>query len=148
MALSVACPWLSKADNNRQATDIAMVADADIDGGSMLVVTGTSESGYRKEIERCECKPHECDRGNAVSVYQLQKYWWAGHTAQEICKDNRLATFLAYKALVSMRDRADARSALRLYVGRLSDDDPRVNPRITLYNQLMFAAWYEYFWLT
>lgn len=141
MLLHLFCPWLSGEDVSKHASYIADTVGEDLDGGLMLITTGIAESQYRKEIGRCECKANECDRGAALGIYQLHSFWWAHHTSEEICQSPRLQTRLAYKTLVSMRRAGDDLSPLHLFVGKLSNHDPRFRHRLRLYQELTFAAW-------
>lgn len=134
--LLVASPWLSREERERQATDISRVATDDIQV-RMLVTTGTVETGFRERFTHCECKPGECDDGAALSVYQLHSYWYTPYTREQVCSSNYLATWLASKALGSLRRQYGPREALRVYIGaRVSVSDIRVTARYELWDWL------------
>lgn len=134
--LLVASPWLSREERETQATDIARVAKDDIQV-RMLVTTGVIETGFRERFTRCECKPGECDNGAALSVYQLHSFWYVPYSRDQVCSSNYLATWLASKALTSLRKQVGPREALRIYVGeRVSDSDPRIKARFELWDWL------------
>jgi hypothetical protein len=141
--IALAAPWVSKVDRARYAADIAATAPSIVVGKAM-VATAITESDFRPAIERCECKARECDRDpagvpRAVGLYQLHRYYYAGHTAEEICASNRLSSELAARALSGLAARAGGmEEALRVYVGAsVRRDDRRVKRRLDLFDQLM-----------
>jgi hypothetical protein len=133
-AIFVAAPWVSTENRARYAADIAAVAP-DLETARALVATAAVESGFRGTIERCECREGECDRGLAVSLYQLHRYHFHGHTAEEICSSNRLATELTARVLSGLAKRVGGMGeALRVYVGvEVRRDDPRITKRIAIF---------------
>jgi len=141
--ITAAAPWVSKVDRTRYAADIAATAPNVVTGKAM-VATAITESDFRPAIERCECKEKECDPDasgvpRAVGLYQLHRYHYAGHTAEEICGSNRLASELAARALTGLAARAGGmEEALRVYVGiSVGRDDRRVKRRLDLFDLLM-----------
>ena len=137
-AIHLAAPWVPREDRARYAADIAATAPNLVTAKAMIA-TATVESGFRPAIERCECKKHECDAGLAVSIYQLHKYHFAGHTPAEICASNRLASELAGRTLWWLSQHLGGMTeALRVYVGTfVSPNDPRVKPRLEIFERLM-----------
>lgn len=137
-AIALVAPWVSKVDRARYAADIA-AASPNLVTAKALVATAAVESGFRPAIERCECKEKECDAGQAFGIYQLHAYHFAGHTAEEVCSDNRLASVLAARTLSWLAKRPGGMAeALRVYVGTfVRADDPRVKRRLELFDRLM-----------
>ncbi len=140
--VSLAGPRLPAETAERYATDIVEVATDDIELAIALVATADEEGfHFAPRIERCECSGDECDRDwrtgrvEAFGLYQLHKYWFAGHTGEEICASNRLGTELAAKALIFLRKtRGDIRTAIRLYNGA-PKDDPRIVRRMKVFER-------------
>lgn len=143
-AIALAAPWVGKESRARYAADIAAAAP-DVVTAKAMVATAITESDFRPEIERCECKERECDpdaagRPRAVGLYQLHWYYYGGHTAEEICGSNRLASKLAARLLTSLAARygGDMEEALRVYVGAsVRREDRRVKRRLELFGLLM-----------
>jgi len=141
--IALVAPWVSKVDRTRYAGDIAATAP-NIVVGKAMVATAITESDFRPAIERCDCKEKECDPDKsgvprAVGLYQLHRYYYAGHTAAEICSSNRLSSELVARAIVGLAARAGGmEEALRFYVGvSVGRDDRRVKRRLDLFEQLM-----------
>lgn len=137
-AIALAAPWVSKINRARYAEDIAAAAPNLVTAKAM-VATAAVESGFRPSIERCECKAKECDGGLAHGIYQLHAFHFAGHTAAEVCADNRLSSVLAARMLWTLSQRVGGmEEALRVYVGVfVSRNDPRVKQREDLFELLM-----------
>jgi hypothetical protein len=137
-AIALVAPWVSKVDRARYAADIAAAAPNLVTAKAM-VATAAVESGFRGRIERCECTAKECDGGLAHGIYQLHAYHFAGHTAEEVCTDNGLASELAARTLTWLATRVGGmEEALRVYVGTsVRREDPRVKRRLELFELLM-----------
>lgn len=141
-------PSLPVETAERYAGDIAVAVGDDLELGIALVVTANAESDFRATIERCDCERWECDsdkHGNprALSLYQLQFYWWDKHDPEEICASNTLASALAarefriHRAIVG----GSMEKALRRHVGGLVDpNDRRVIDRPKNFLRLLAAA--------
>jgi hypothetical protein len=141
--IALVAPGVSRANRARYAADIAATAP-NVMIGKAMVATAVVESDMREAIERCECTEKECDRdadgkAHAVGLYQLHSYHFAGHTADEICGSNRLASELAARWLRELVARTgDVEEALRVYVGTsVRRTDPRVKRRLDVLDQLM-----------
>ncbi len=145
--VSLAGPRLPQETAKRYATDIVIVAGEDTELAIALVATADEEGlHFSPRIERCECFGHECDRdwrtglAAAFGMFQLHKYWFAGHTGEEICASNRLGTELAGKALVFLRrNHGGIRPAIRLYNGA-PVDDPRIVRRLRVFERWFAIA--------
>ncbi len=145
--VSLGGPRLPADTAKRYAADVVTVAGEDAELAIALVATADEEGlHFSERIERCECFGHECDRdwrtgrAAAFGIYQLHKYWFAGHTAEEICASNRLGTELAGKALRFLRtNHGGIREAIRLYNGA-PKDDPRIVRRLKVFDRWMEAA--------
>lgn len=147
-AILTLAPKLPAETATRYATDIENAVDADLELGIALVVTmGTEVRERHEEVERCICRPWECDRGTdgkprALGLFQLHYYWWEGFSREEICASNTLSTILAAK---EMRiHRASTRSwhrALRRHVGYgIDPKDRRVANRPRDFDRLLANA--------
>lgn len=136
-AIIAAAPWVSKENRARYAADIAATAP-NVETARAMVATVTVESGFRGDVEQCNCREDECDDGEAISLYQLHWYHFAGHTADEICASNRLASELAARVLTGLAKRTGGMvEALRVYIGaEVRHDDPRVKRRVEIFLML------------
>jgi len=142
-AIALVAPWVSKVDRARYAADIA-AASPNLVVAKALVATAVTESDFRGAIERCECTGKECDidkfgRVSAFGLFQLHRYHFGGHTAEEICASNRLSVELAARALSGLAARFGGwEEALRVYVGTtVRREDRRVKRRLELFDRLM-----------
>jgi hypothetical protein len=138
LALAPALP-LETAD--RYANDIVTAADGDMEMAAALVATAEGESHFRAEIERCECRAWECDRGadgkiRALGLFQLQYYWWGKHDRKEICADNALAAMLTAKEFTYLQKRFGWVQAIRYHVGS-SATLQQLRPRLQRFEQLL-----------
>lgn len=141
-AIAAVAPWVSRENRARYAADIASVSP-NLETAHALVATASVESDFRPTIERCECPDGECDRDKdgrmtAHGLYQLHAYNFGGHTAEEICSSNRLATQLAARMLLGLAARRGGmREALRIYIGaEVRRDDPRFKKRLDMFDAL------------
>lgn len=134
VALATAAPNVPAEVRAGYAADIAASTN-DPELGLALVATATIESHWRPTVASCTVVG---DRGAAVGLYQLHRYWYAGHTAEEVCASNRLSTQLAARALAHLRRGAggSVELAMTRYVGSKRADDPRVVKRIELFRKL------------
>lgn len=132
------------------ADDIAAAvdgADQPVELAMSMVATAYTETQMAPRLARCACKPFECDGRDArtgafraLSIYQLHKQWRGSWRDAEVCADNRLASKLAAKALVTLRKRhGTIRKAMRWYVG-CSATDRRVTARLKTYETLIANA--------
>lgn len=141
--VSLAAKDLPREDAARYAQDIVDASAGDVELAVALVATGDEEGlHFNPRIERCECKGKECDAdpktgvARAYGLFQLHKYWWSGHTPDEICSSNKLSTELAAKALVFLRkNHGGIRRAVRLFNGAPADD-PRIVRRWRVFDRL------------
>ena len=141
--IALVAPWVSKANRARYAADIAATAP-NVMIAKAMVATAVVESDMRATIERCECTGKECDvdasgHASAFGIYQLRWFHFGGHTAEEICASNRLASALTARMLSGLvaRSGGDVEEALRIYVGTsVKRTDWRVKKRIDLLEQL------------
>src|SRR5688500_9048113 len=127
-AILTLAPALPPETAERYASDIAVAADGDVDMAAALVATAEGESHFRSNVERCECKAWECDRGDdgkirALGLFQLHHYWWAKHTPEQICGDNGLAAVLTAKELYYLQKRFGWARALRYHIGGTATDE-------------------------
>jgi len=146
-AILTLAPALPAATAERYAADIALAAGDDLEIAVALVVTAAAESDFRETIERCACKRWECDpdkngKPRAYGLFQLQFYWWDGHSPDEICASNTLSTDLAGRELRIHRAMVGGsmRKAIRRHVGRLPATDRRVKDRPKNYDRLYANA--------
>jgi hypothetical protein len=137
-AIITLSPNLPGETATRYATDIEAAVDADLELGMALIVTmGTEVRERHEEVERCICRPWECDRGTdgkprALGIYQLHFYWWDGHSREEICASHPLQARLVAKEMRSHIGvtRGNWARALRRHVGyNVDPKDPRVVDR-------------------
>jgi hypothetical protein len=143
-AITLVAPGVPKGDRARYAADIAATAPS-FDIARAMIATAVTESDLRPAIERCECKAGECDpdptgKARAVGLYQLHWYHFAGHTAEEICRSNRLASALTARTLSALVARygGDVEEALRVYVGTsVRRTDRRVRRRLELFRRTL-----------
>lgn len=90
-----------------------------------LLAVAHHESGLRANIQDCSLCDAAltdgsgwCDGGRSISMYQLMVgRAWAGHTREEICTDNRLATKLALRWLTHFSRNATPATMFRTYAG-------------------------------
>jgi hypothetical protein len=148
-AILTLAPSMQVDTATRYATDIENAVDADLELGMALVVTMNAEATARPEdIEHCIYKAWEGDRDakgkpRALGLYQLHYYWWDGHSRDEICASNTLATTLAAK---EMRNhigvtRGNWHRALRRHVGYdIDPKDPRVINRPKNFDRVLANA--------
>lgn len=136
-AIARTVPTLPAETAERYAADIAYAAD-DIETGLALVATAAIESRFREKIERCHCERWECDGGRAFGLYQLHLHWLDGYSPFEVCRDNRLSTQLAARALVVLRMRTGGRMdrVFARFVGARLDDH-RVKARAAIFEELI-----------
>jgi hypothetical protein len=145
-AILLAAPWVPRETRVRYAGDIAAAAP-NLTTAKAMIATAIVESDFRGAIERCECTERECDRdatghAQAVGLYQLHWYHFNGHTAEEICGSNLLASQLAARTLSGLAARlgGDMQEALRVYVGTsVRRGDRRVKRRLEIFDLLMEA---------
>ena len=97
---------------------------ADASRASVLALVGIAyhESNFGAAIEDCSgCAlggPH-CDRGRAITMFQIQNgFWngWNGNTRQQMCRDNQLAASVALVHLTKRR--VPITAAFLAYAGR------------------------------
>jgi hypothetical protein len=143
VALTLVAPWVPRVERARYASDIAAAAPS-LTIAKAMIATAVTESDMRPAIERCECTERECDRdasgkAHAVGLYQLHSFHFRGHTAEEICGSNRLASELVARTLSGLvAQTGDVEEALRIYVGtRVRRTDPRVARRLELFDLMM-----------
>jgi hypothetical protein len=143
--IALVAPGVPKASRARYAADIAATAPS-VEIARAMVATAVAESDLRDAIQRCECKNGECDPDptghvRAYGIYQLHWFHFAGHTADEICASNRLASKLVARTLSGLVARTgDVEEALRVYVGTsVRRTDRRVKRRLDVLEQLMIA---------
>lgn len=131
-AILSASPGMRPSVAARYAADIA-AATTTLEAGLMLVVTAKAESDFRFSVETCDIVG---DNGAARSLYQLHSEHYAGHSVDEICSSNRLASRLAARALGRFRRvTGSVELAFARYVGT-SAADRRVKRRIELFERL------------
>lgn len=71
---------------------------ADVALGMMLVAIAHHESGFLASVDTCTRRG---DTGRSISLFQiLRGPNWEGHSAEEICRDRKLALRLALNVLV------------------------------------------------
>lgn len=132
LAIHLAAPSLDDARVQRYAEDIASVS-ADLDEAFALVATAKIESGFDPKVETCV---RTGDLGRSVSLFQLQTHWRDGHSRAEVCSSNRLAAWLALRALRSLGFTSDSWwPAFRAYVG-CAGQDARVVLRAKFFERL------------
>lgn len=124
-------PLLSQATAERYAADYASVA-ATLDEGLALVATARVEGVFDPAVETCR---RTGDHGRSISMFQLRRFWWGGHTRREICGSNRLAAWLALRVLRTHGFERSPERAFRAYVG-CSARDERVRSRIIIWRRL------------
>ena len=134
-AIRFASPDVPLERATRYATDYAAVA-SDIDEGFALVSTARVEGVFDPRVETCA---RTGDHGRSVSMFQLRRHWWGGHTRAEVCRSNRLAAWLALRALRAMGFERAPDEAFRRYVG-CSARDRRVSFRVNLWRTLRKVA--------
>ena len=122
-------PRLSGEQIDRYATDIAYVANNDLDLALALVVAQDAESAWRESVETCKVTG---DGGRAISSFQLHRHWWGEFTRTEICASNVVAAARAARALTVLARRGGFENALRLYVGCRASDPRATKRRATL----------------
>lgn len=78
---------------------------ADVALGMMLVAIAHHESGFLASVDTCTRRG---DTGRSITLFQiLRGPNWEGHTAEEICRDRKLAVRLALNVLVRpLKDKA------------------------------------------
>lgn len=143
-AIVLVAPGVPRADRARYAADIAATAP-NLGVAKAMIATAVVESDMRSTIERCECAGRECDRDaaghiGAHGIYQLHWFHFRGHTAEEICGSNRLASELVARTLAGLAARygGDMEEALRVYVGTsVKRTDRRVKRRLDIFATLM-----------
>lgn len=84
-----------------------------------LVAVAFHEAGLAADVQdcsRCVIGGAWCDHGRAISLYQMQWNNWQGHARADICRDNKLATSLAYDALA--KSKGTWKNKFRVYAGR------------------------------
>lgn len=66
------------------ANAIAEASDGYRELAAFLTVQASHESAFRLDVQRCECRPNECDGGRAHGYWQLHRApsllestWWA-----------------------------------------------------------------------
>lgn len=148
-AMLALSPGMRPETATRYATDIETAVDAEMALGMALIVTMHAEAKARPEdIERCICRPWECDRGTdgrprALGLYQLHFYWWDGFSREEICASHALQSKLAAKEMrhhLAMT-RGNWHRALRRHVGiGIDPRDPRVVDRPKNFDRVMANA--------
>jgi hypothetical protein len=88
---------ISEAATARQA-EFFKGGGADVALGMMIVAIAHHESGFLASVDTCTRRG---DTGRSISLFQiLRGPNWEGHTAEEICKDRKLALRLALNVLV------------------------------------------------
>ena len=118
----------------RYAEDYAAVSETP-DEAFALVATARVEGVFDPRVETCA---RTGDHGRSISMFQLRRFWWAGFTRAQICKSNRLAAWLALRALRTMGFERSPAEAFRRYVG-CSSRDARVVFRVRLFGDLRVA---------
>lgn len=83
--------------------------EAQLAAALTLAAVAVHESGLHGDVQDCSrCLPGSpwCDRGRSVSLYQLHvgSGAWRGHSREDICQDNSIATSLALRILERHRD--------------------------------------------
>ncbi len=138
LALLDARPSLEADRANILSRDIAAEVDT-LDEARAVIATIETESGMRESVQSCRVTG---DHGKAISMGQIHRFWWEGHSRREICADNRLAmrlTIGALRALGGKWGRWDG--AFYLYVGRgAARNDPRIVRRQRLFARLQRLA--------
>jgi hypothetical protein len=124
---------LSHDQAARYSADIAAVAE-DVEEAIALSIVANYESDWRASVASCEVTG---DDGRAVSIYQLHAHHLHGHSREDVCKDNRLATRLAAQVLGQLhRAIGTWRDTFARYVGTWRRYDPRVVKRDALFQRL------------
>jgi hypothetical protein len=132
LAIRIAAPGTPDPLVQRYAADYAAVSQ-NLDEALALVATARVEGAFDPRVEDCR---RTGDHGRAISEFQLQRYWWAGHSRREICGSNRLAARLALRALKRLGFcRGSWWPAFRAYVGCRASD-ARVTYRARLFGRL------------
>ncbi len=134
IVIATAHPNIAPARAQHLAEDIAAETETSEEVNA-LVATMEVESGMREEVETCAITG---DHGRAISLYQMHRQWWEGHTRREVCTSNRLATRLALHTLHALGgDHGYWIDAFHLYVGgSTSRNDPRIARRRRLFEVL------------
>ncbi|HEY5962159.1 MAG TPA: hypothetical protein VIV60_36635 [Polyangiaceae bacterium] len=126
LALALAHGHTDHARLAAVADDIAVVSrthpvlcgDARVDGTALLLAAvAEHESGWHPGVQdgsRCMPGSIWCDRGQAISLYQLRSPAWLTYSRERINADHRLSAELAARVLMRYRKRATVRE---LFVG-------------------------------
>jgi hypothetical protein len=94
----------------KEASDVALLAIA------------YHESGLRLEVQDCSyCDKNKergaCDHGRSLTMYQVMRgRAWGGHTREELCTDNQLASRLALGVL-TRASRGGPQAMFQAYAG-------------------------------
>lgn len=132
LAIGLASPGIDQKIRDRYAADYAAEARS-CDEAFALVATARVEGAFDPRVEDCR---RTGDRGRSVSMFQLQRHWWGGHSRREVCGSNRLASRLALRALRKLGlTKGSWWPAFRAYVGCRASDE-RVAYRARLYGRL------------
>lgn len=86
----------------------------------LLLAVAFHESGLREDVQDCTYCDRvrgSCDVGRSMSMYQLMRgYSWMGHTKEQLCTDNRLASRLALRVLTRF-SKGGPQAMFRAYAG-------------------------------
>ena len=109
---------ISEAAAARQG-EVFKGTGADVALGMMIVAIAHHESGFLSSVDTCTRRG---DTGRSISLFQiLRGPNWEGHSAEEICRDRKLALRLALNVLFrplrsNMNARISPQQLLNAYV--------------------------------
>jgi hypothetical protein len=135
LALVLATPngaMLPQSEARRYASDIAAVSETP-EEAALLVTVANHEGSFDRKVETCQVTG---DHGQAFSLYQLHRHWFAGDP-QRLCESNRRATEEAGRVLRYLRKKTEGLGALfQAYIG-CKEGDKRVWSRLSTFAHLM-----------
>jgi hypothetical protein len=126
--------FLSDHEVTRYSTDIANVAESKGEA-SFLVLTANFEGSFSRAVEHCKIVG---DHGNAITMYQLHKWWWSPYTRDQLCASNALATEQAHMVAQKLyRLVGDWRTVIMKYAGFTTCKSKDCTRRVELFDSLM-----------
>ena len=123
------------SEARRYASDIAAVAQTP-EEAALLVTVANHEGSFDRRVETCVVTG---DKGQAFSLYQLHRHWFAGDPAR-LCRSNREATEATAKVFRVLRRWGNSPvQMIQKYIG-CKENDSRIVKRIVTLGKLMEIA--------
>lgn len=99
----------------RYATDIARACWGDLDCETFLTTQAKNEGGFDHDHETCA----KVGAQGEITLYQIKPEWYDGHTKEQICASNALASMLTARCFFWLRGytKGSSKGALKFYMG-------------------------------